>query len=240
MTAAREWARRIAAVDWLEVERDLDRHGHARIADLLDAEACAALRDLYPERDRFRSFVDLGAKRYGDRGDYRYFAYPLPPVVRTLRARLYAPLARIANRWQTRLGREERYPPSLRRWLSTCHAAGQLRPTPLLLRYETGGYNCLHQDVYGALAFPLQVAVLLSEPGRDFTGGAFLLTEQRPRMQSRGEAIELARGEALIFPNRERPVEGSRGDYAVTVRHGVSRIRSGERMTFGLIFHDAA
>lgn len=230
---------RVAGFDWKAVGAALDERGHARLPGLLPPRECDALRDLYADRDRFRSFVDLAAHRYGDRGDYRYFARPLPGVVAALRTHLYARLAPIANRWQAVLGRTDRFPRGIGPFLRHCHANGQVRPTPLLLRYERDGYNCLHQDLYGAVAFPLQVAVLLSEPGTDFSGGAFLLVEQRPRMQSRGEAIELGRGEGLVFPNRARPVSGRRGPYAVTVRHGVSRVEAGERFTLGVIFHDA-
>jgi hypothetical protein len=238
-TGADEVRRRIAAIDWQGVERDLETHGYARLPGLLQATECRDLRAVYRERERFRSFVDLGAKRYGDHGDYRYFAYPLPGLVRSLRTHLYRPLARIANRWQKRLGANELYPTSLAAFLARCHGAGQQRPTPLLLRYDAEGYNCLHQDVYGALAFPLQVACLLSRPHADFEGGEFLLTEQRPRMQSRGEAVTLSLGEGLVFPNAVRPIEGTKAVYRTRVRHGVSRVRSGERFTLGLIFHDA-
>ena len=230
---------RLARSDWARVARDLDAAGYARLPGLLDAAQCDAARALYRDERRFRSFVDLGAKRFGDHGDYRYFASPLPALVGTLRSQLYARLAPIANRWCERLGDERRYPARLRPWLEACHAAGQTRPTPLVLRYEAGGYNCLHQDRYGALAFPLQVAVLLSRPGRDFEGGEFLLVEQRPRMQSRGAAIALERGEAIVFPNAERPADGARRTYRVAVRHGVSPLARGERYTLGLIFHDA-
>lgn len=230
---------RLARYDWREVATALDSVGYGRLDGLLGATECRRLRDLYGDESRFRSFVDLGAHGYGDRGDYRYFDRPLPALVGQLRTQLYARLAPIANRWQERLGRPERFPDRLAAFVEVCHRAGQRRPTPLILRYNADGYNCLHQDLYGDVAFPLQVVVLLSDPERDFEAGAFLLTEQRPRMQSRGEAIELARGDALIFPNRDRPVEGKRGDYAATVRHGVSRILRGERFTLGLIFHDA-
>ena len=228
-----------ANIDWRAVARDLDQRGYARIPGLLTQRDCRTLRNLYADPTRFRNFVDLGAKGYGDQGDYRYFAYPLPALVSRLRSQLYRPLARIANRWAEDLGRSERFPSSLRAYLKACHATGQTRPTPLLLRYQEGGYNCLHQDLYGRLAFPFQVAVLISNPRSDFTGGEFLLTEQKPRAQTRGEAVALRLGEALIFPNRLRPVEGKRGTVACTVRHGVSRVTSGERMTLGLIFHDA-
>ena len=230
---------RVGAYDWPDVERRLNERGHARLPALLDRAECRALRELYGDRERFRSFVDLGSHRYGDHGDYRYFARPLPGLVDQLRTHLYSRLAPIANRWQEALGREERFPRSLRGFLETCRAHGQERPTPLVLRYEAGGYNCLHQDLYGDVAFPLQVAVLLSDPAREFESGPFLLTEQRPRMQSRGESIALAQGEALVFPNRERPVLGKRGHYRAVVRHGVAVIERGERYTLGIIFHDA-
>jgi len=230
---------RIGGFDWHSIAGDLDTLGHARLPQLLTAAECDSVRDLYAERTRFRSFVDLASHRYGDHGDYRYFARPLPPLVQTLRTHLYARLAPIANAWQAALGRAARFPRGIGPFIARCHANGQARPTPLVLRYDPGGYNCLHQDVYGEVAFPLQVAVLLSDPHREFSGGDFLLTEQRPRMQSRGESIALERGEALIFPNRERPVEGRRGHSAAVVRHGVSRVVSGERFTLGIIFHDA-
>jgi hypothetical protein len=180
----------------------------------------------------------MGRHGFG-RGEYRYYAYPLPDLVATLRQGLYPPLAAIANRWNATLGEPVRYPPDHADYLARCHAAGQTRPTPLVLRYGEGDYNCLHQDLYGAEVFPLQVAVLLSEPGRDFTGGEFVLTEQRPRMQSRAEVAPLTQGDALIFPVHHRPVTGSRGPYRVNLRHGVSRLRSGRRHTLGVIFHDA-
>jgi len=236
---ARAVRSRLRGVDAEDLRAALDARGHALIPGLLSAGDCAALRALYPRRERFRSFVDLAGHRFGDRGDYRYFARPLPRLVQSLRSQLYALLVPVANHWNACLARPERFPSGLRPWLARCHEAGQTRPTPLLLRYDPGGYNCLHQDRYGALAFPLQVACLLSEPGRDFEGGEFLLVEQRPRMQSRGEAVPLGRGDAVVFPNAERPVQGSRGPYRVQVRHGVSRVRAGERMTLGLIFHDA-
>jgi hypothetical protein len=174
------------------------------------------------------------------RGEYKYFRYPLPPTVEGLRRAIYPHLAAIANGWRDRLGEERRFPPSLGAYLDTCHKAGQERPTPLLLKYETGDYNCLHQDLYGDLVFPLQLTILLSAPGHDFTGGEFLLVEQRPRAQSRGEVVPLQQGEAVIFPVHHRPVKGTRGNYSVTMRHGVSRLRSGHRYTLGIIFHDAA
>jgi hypothetical protein len=226
------------AADWQRVERDLAECGHARIPRLLSPAQCEALAALWSEAGRFRSRIDMGPRHFGE-GEYRYFARPLPALVQRLRQRLYPPLAGIANHWAEALGARERQPATLGAFLARCRAAGQTRPTPLLLRYTAGGYNCLHQDLYGKIAFPLQVAILLSSE-RAFRGGEFLLVEQRPRMQSRGEAIALAQGEALVFPNRERPVRGSRGCYRVQVRHGVSRLHSGTRLTLGIIFHDAA
>lgn len=228
---------RLAGVDWELVAAELDERGHARLPGLLRAAECRSLAALWRRRELFRSHVDMGRQRFGE-GEYRYFADPLPPLVARLRAGLYPPLARIANTWAERLGRE-RYPSGLQGFLRLCRRAGQTRPTPLLLRYQAGGYNRLHQDVYGALAFPLQVAVLLSQPQRDFRGGEFLLVEQRPRMQSRGEALALERGEAVVFPNRERPVRGAQGFSRAQVRHGVSSVHSGKRLTLGVIFHDA-
>ena len=229
---------RVRSRDWDEVAAQLDALGHARLPRLLRAAECRALARLYGEDERFRKTVDMERHRFG-RGEYRYFARPLPPLVTALRRALYPPLARIANRWQERLGLSERYEKSLRAFLARCRREGQTRPTPLLLRYEQGGENNLHQDLYGSVAFPLQVAVLLSKPGRDFEGGDFLLVEQRPRQQSRGEAIALAQGEAVVFPTRERPVEGARGVYRAQLRHGASRLLSGERSVLGIIFHDA-
>ncbi len=217
----------------------LDEQGHVRLPNLLTPAECNALLDLYPEKKRFRSFVDMARHRFGE-GDYRYFDDPLPVLVKALRARFYGVLAPIANRWEERLGTDTRYPRTLPEFASVCRQHDQTRPTPLLLHYEAGGYNCLHQDLYGPVHFPLQVACLLSDPGRDFTGGEFLLVEQRPRAQSRGEAISLERGEGLVFPCRERPAEGKRGYHRVRVRHGVSTLWSGTRFTLGLIFHDAA
>jgi hypothetical protein len=229
--------KRINELDWRRIRGDLDVHGHAVAGPLFDAAECRALAALW-DSARFRSEIVMGPRRYGE-GVYRYFAAPLPAAVRTLRQRLYARLAPIANDWWRRLGREATFPARLRPFLSQCHEAGQERPTPLLLRYERGGYNCLHQDRYGRVAFPLQAAVLLSRPGRDFEGGEFLLVEQRPRAQSRGDAIALRQGEMILFPNAERPVEGARGPYRAAVRHGVSRVRAGKRCTLGIIFHDA-
>ena len=226
-----------APADWARIAADLDAAGWATFP-LLAADACAHLRAGY-DRPIFRSRVVMARHGFG-RGEYQYYAAPLPEPVAGLRAALYPPLATLANAWAARLGDAERYPPSHADFLARCHAAGQTRPTPLLLRYGPGDYNCLHQDLYGELAFPLQVAVLLSAPGEDFTGGEFVLVEQRPRQQSRAEVVPLARGEAVVFAVNRRPVAGTRGDHAVRMRHGVSRIRSGQRMTLGIIFHDAA
>jgi len=230
---------RVAAIDWKRAASELDALGHARVPGLLAPAECRALDALWDDPARFRKRVDLASHRFGDGGEYQYFARPLPPAIETLRRAWYAPLARIANAWSERLGSHERFPATLAAYLRTCHAAGQSRPTSLLIRYRTGGYNRLHQDLYGALAFPLQVAVLLSSPGDEFTGGEFLLLEQRPREQARVEVVPLAQGDALVFPNRVRPVRGPRGDYRVQVRHGVARLLSGYRATLGLIFHDA-
>ena len=230
---------RLARLDWAAIGAALDEHGHAKIPPLLTAAECATLAQLFPDPRRFRTVIDMARYRFGV-GEYRYFAAPLPPLVAALRTQAYRHLVPIANRWMERLGGSERYPEDLSSFLARCAAHGQSRPTPLLLRYAAGGYNCLHQDIYGAVAFPLQLTCMLSRPGRDFTGGEFLLVEQRPRAQSRGEAIVLARGEALIFASRHRPVAGARGDYRVTLRHGVSRLHAGERLTLGVILHDAA
>jgi hypothetical protein len=205
---------------------------------LLDASGCAALAAHYDDDTRFRSRVVMGRHGFG-RGEYKYFAHPLPDAVAALRTALYPPLAAIANRWNEQTGLAPRYPDDHAAWLARCHAAGQTKPTPLLLRYGPGDYNCLHQDLYGELVFPLQATVLLSRPGDDFAGGEFLLTEQRPRMQSRAEVVPLRQGEAVIFPVHHRPVAGTRGIYRVNMRHGVSRLRGGRRHTLGIIFHDA-
>jgi uncharacterized protein len=226
------------APDWRQVEQELDAHGCAVIRNLLSANECAALAASYDDDPRFRSRIVMGAHGFG-RGEYKYFDHPLPEVVAGLRTALYPPLAEIANRWNAALGSEIRYPADHAAFLRRCHEAGQTRPTPLLLRYREGDYNCLHQDLYGEHVFPLQVAILLSEPGRDFTGGEFVLTEQRPRMQSRAEVVPLRRGDAVVFPVHHRPVQGTRGVYRVNLRHGVSRLRSGHRHTLGIIFHDS-
>lgn len=231
-------APRLATLDWARIGDALDAHGFATIA-LLPPEACAALAAGYDDETCFRSRVVMARHGYG-RGEYKYFAYPLPPLVAALRTALYPPLAAIANRWNAALGVPARYPDEHAAWIAQCHAGGQTRPTPLLLRYGEGDYNCLHQDLYGPLAFPLQVAVLLSRPGEDFAGGAFVLTEQRPRMQSRAEVVDLRQGEAVIFPVHQRPVAGRHRASRVMVRHGVSRVQRGNRHTLGVIFHDAA
>ena len=228
----------IAALDWRSIAHDLDGHGCAVLGGLLSGDACAALEASYEDDARFRSRVVMGRHGFG-RGEYKYFAYPLPDVVAALRAALYPPLAAIANRWNAAMAIDARYPDDHDAFLDRCRAAGQARPTPLLLKYGPGDFNCLHQDLYGALAFPLQVAILLAEPGHDFTGGEFVLTEQRPRMQSRAEVVPLRRGDGVIFPVHHRPVQGTRGVYRVNLRHGVSRVRSGNRATLGIIFHDA-
>ena len=229
---------RIDEVDWLAAEADLGRDGFARLPGLVSADACRRLAKLYPDDRHFRARIDMERYRYGI-GDYSYFAAPLPDLVTALRAGLFPHLAPIANRMNESMGREPRYPGTLEDYLGACHEAGQSRPTPLLLRYSAGGYNCLHRDLYGALVFPLQVMVMLSRRGRDYEGGQFLLVENLPRRQARGEAIEVAQGEAVIFPVHERPVPGKRGMLRASLRHGVSRITEGERMTLGVIFHDA-
>lgn len=220
-------------------EAALDERGAAVIPALLNADQCAELARSYARAEGFRSRVVMARHGFG-RGEYQYFRYPLPALVEQLRTLLYAPLARIANRWSAALRQEPNYPDALATFLERCHEAGQTRPTPLLLRYGAGDYNCLHQDLYGEQVFPLQVTVLLSAPGQDFDGGEFVLSEQRPRAQSRVEVVPLAQGDAVIFAVRHRPVQGTRGTHRVTLRHGVSRIRAGERYTLGLVFHDAA
>jgi hypothetical protein len=230
---------RLSALDWDALAAELDAHGAAVIPKLLSPEACAGLIETYAEPERFRSKVVMARHGYGQ-GEYQYLAYPLPVPVETLRTGLYPPLAGIANRWAEALGEPRRYPADHRAYLEACHAAGQIRPTPLLLKYVPGDYNRLHQDLYGELVFPLQLTVLLSRPGEDFTGGEFVLTEQRPRMQSRAEVVALGQGDAVVFPVRHRPGAGPRGAFRLTMRHGVSRLRSGERYTLGIIFHDAA
>jgi uncharacterized protein len=231
-------AGRIAALDWTSMASELDVHGCVTTGALLSAEECAALAQTYSADAPFRSRVIMARHGFG-RGEYKYFAYPLPEVVTALRAALYPPLADIANRWNEALGIALRYPRDHAAYLARCHRAGQAKPTPLLLQYGPGDYNCLHQDLYGEHVFPLQVTFLLSRPGEDFAGGEFVLTEQRPRMQSRAEVVPLAQGEGVIFPVHHRPVQGTRGVYRVNMRHGVSRLHTGHRHTLGIIFHDA-
>lgn len=217
---------------------DLDEHGFA-VRPLLDSATCRSLAALYDSPAHFRKRIVMEHRGYG-RGEYQYFAYPLPETVAALRSALYPPLAAVANSWRRALGQDAIFPGSLDAYLTLCHDAGQTRPTPLLLRYGKGGFNCLHQDVYGDLVFPVQLAILLSDPDTDFSGGEFMLVEQRPRAQSRGEVVRLGQGEAVFFPVRERPVRGTRGYHRVITRHGVSRVLSGSRHTLGIIFHDAA
>ncbi|MFI5015985.1 MAG: 2OG-Fe(II) oxygenase [Hyphomicrobiales bacterium] len=230
---------RVEGLDWTRIAAELDAFGSATTGPLLTREECAGLTAGYDDDAGFRSRVVMARHGFG-RGEYKYYAYPLPAPIAALRRALYPSLAAIANRWHEALGRPGGYPTKHEPYLERCHAAGQTRPTPLLLRYREGDYNCLHQDLYGALAFPLQAAFLLSRPAEDFTGGEFVLTEQRPRMQSRAEVVPLRQGEGVIFPVDQRPVRGGRGVYRVAMRHGVSRLRSGERFTLGVIFHDAA
>lgn len=237
-TAAGSTAGRLDRFDWQNIATSLDEHGFAVLDRLLTESACRDIAALYDDGERFRSHIHMARHGFGQ-GEYKYFNYPLPGPIDALRTSFYPRLAPIANRWQGRLGLDLRYPARHAAYLKLCHAAGQCRPTPLLLSYGPGDYNCLHQDLYGELAFPLQVAVLLSEPGDDFTGGEFVLTEQRPRRQSRAEVVPLTQGDAVIFAVRDRPVDGTRGPYRVTLRHGVSRLRNGHRKTLGLIFHDA-
>jgi len=226
-------------VDWDRVGTELDARGCAVIERLVSEADCDALAALYPADAHFRSRVVMARHGFG-RGEYKYFGYPLPPLVSGLRGALYGPLASIANRWNAAMGSDVRYPPAHKAFIGRCHRAGQRRATPLLLQYGADDYNCLHQDLYGEHVFPLQLTILLSAPGRDFTGGEFVLTEQRPRMQSRAEVVPLAKGDAVVFAVSERPVRGTRGVYRVKLRHGVSRVRSGHRHTAGIIFHDAA
>ncbi|RQR28998.1 2OG-Fe(II) oxygenase [Burkholderia sp. Bp9142] len=233
-----DFVQRVGALDWIAAGTELDRYGCARVPGLLSADECTALASLYARDALYRSRVVMARHGFG-RGEYRYFAYPLPAVVDALRTAIYPHLAPIANRWNRALGVDVRYPADHAAFLERCHAAGQTRPTPLILQYGPDDYNCLHQDLYGEHVFPLQVAILLSAPGRDFTGGEFVVTEQRPRMQSRAEVVPLTQGDAVIFAVHGRPVQGTRGVYRVNLRHGVSRIRTGHRHTVGIIFHDA-
>jgi hypothetical protein len=228
-----------AELNWPDLLAGLDEHGYAVLPGLFGELECKSVAALYADEAAFRSRVVMARHNFG-RGEYKYLRYPLPPLVAELREALYPRLAPLANRWHERLGLEPRFPARLDAYLARCHAAGQERPTPLILKYEEDDYNCLHQDLYGELVFPIQATVLLSSPGQDFTGGEFLLVEQRPRMQSKGEIVPLGRGDAVLFAVNYRPVAGTRGDYRVTMRHGVSRLRSGQRLTLGIIFHDAA
>jgi hypothetical protein len=230
--------RRVVAQDWNRVGADLNEQGYAVMPGLLGTDECRALSSLYPDDARFRSRIVMARHGFG-RGEYKYFAYPLPDLIAEFRSAAYARLAPIANSWNAVLGLDASYPERHKSFLDQCHAAGQTRPTPLLLQYVPGDYNCLHQDLYGAHVFPLQVAVLLSQPNEDFTGGEFVLTEQRPRMQSRASVVPLRQGDAVAFAVHHRPVRGSKGIYRVNLRHGVSTVRTGLRHTLGIIFHDA-
>jgi hypothetical protein len=225
-------------LDWRRIGEELDAQGAAILPGVLSAKECADLAGSYAQEDRFRSRVIMARHGFG-RGEYKYFDYPLPEPIAALRMALYPPLAEIANRWNADLGMDAQFPADHARYLKRCHQAGQTKATPLLLQYGEGDYNCLHQDLYGELVFPLQATFLLSEPGRDFTGGEFVLTEQRPRMQSRPQVMPLGLGDGVVFAVHHRPVRGTRGVYRVNMRHGVSRIRSGRRHTLGIIFHDA-
>ncbi|WP_158749737.1 2OG-Fe(II) oxygenase [Acidobacterium sp. S8] len=232
-------AARINSLDWQQTEKNLDAQGCGLLRGILAPTECQTLAALYSEESVFRSRVIMGRHGFG-RGEYKYFSYPLPELVQALRTALYPRLAPVANRWNTAMGIDVRYPDNHEDFLHRCHQAGQKRPTPLLLQYREGDFNCLHQDLYGEHVFPIQVAILLSEPQRDFTGGEFVLTEQRPRMQSRPEVVPLHQGDAVAFAVHHRPVQGTRGVYRVNLRHGVSRLRSGQRYTLGIIFHDAS
>lgn len=238
MVAGNPSTPRARLIEWHNVHTSLDASGGALVKEVLSAKQCAALISLYADETRYRKRVTMAQHGFG-RGEYKYFQYPLPPLVAELRERLYPPLAEIANRWNAVLKNGTRFPAIHAEYLERCHAAGQTRPTPLLLRYTEGDYNCLHQDIYGEHLFPLQAAFLLSRPGEDFTGGEFVLTEQRPRMQSRVEVVPLSQGDAVIFAVNERPVHGAKSVYRVKMRHGVSTLRSGSRYTLGIIFHDA-
>jgi len=229
---------RVAAYDWQALTNELDGFGCAVLPKLLTQEECRSMAGLFPDESHFRSHVVMARHGFG-KGEYRYFRHPLPDLLAGLRTALYPRLAALASEWNRRMGIDRQYPDSHADFLAQCHQAGQTRPTPLLLQYVPGDFNCLHQDLYGDLAFPMQVAILLSEPGRDFTGGEFALTEQRPRMQSRVEVVPLRQGDAVAFAVHNRPVQGSKGNYRVNLRHGVSRVRSGMRHTVGIIFHDA-
>jgi hypothetical protein len=228
---------RVSRYDWSRINSELSSSGCAVLQKLLTPKECELIAALYSKEGHFRSHIIMARHGFG-KGEYRYFKYPLPDLIATLRTTLYSRLAPIANQWSEKMGEETRYPAEHSEFLKRCHDHGQLRPTPLLLQYVPGDYNCLHQDLYGELAFPIQVAILLSEPGTDFTGGEFVLAEQRPRMQTRAEVVPLAQGDAVAFAVHHRPVQGTRGTYRVNLRHGVSRVRSGRRHTVGIIFHD--
>jgi len=237
--ARRDIAQRVGALDWQRISQHLDETGNASIVSLLTPAECRVTAGWYANEALFRSKVVMAKHGFG-RGEYKYFSYPLPPMVAALRGELYPQLAAVANRWNEQLRARTRYPSTHPEFLARCHEVGQTRPTPLMLQYAVGDYNCLHQDLYGECIFPLQVAILLSQPGDDFTGGEFIITEQRPRMQSRAEVVPLQQGDAVILAVHHRPVQGARGTYRVNLRHGVSRIRSGHRHTLGVIFHDAS
>jgi len=230
--------RRVDALEWRQIEHDLDQYGCAAVPRLIGPRECDALAALYTSDDLYRSRIVMARHGFG-RGEYKYFAYPLPTLIGELRGAIYPHLVPVANRWNRAMGIDVRYPDQHADFIRRCHDAGQVRPTPLILQYGEGDYNCLHQDLYGEHVFPIQVAILLSEPGHDFTGGEFVMTEQRPRMQSRAEVVPLAKGDAVVFTVNSRPVQGTRGPYRVNLRHGVSRLRSGHRHTVGIIFHDA-
>jgi uncharacterized protein len=230
--------KRVEAVDWASASAHLDGYGWATLKTLLTADECESIAGLYEDDRKFRSHVVMARHGFG-RGEYKYFAYPLPDIIANLRREIYPNLAPIANRWNESMRIDVRYPNAHADFIARCHKAGQTRPTPLLLQYAAGDYNALHQDLYGEHVFPLQLTILLSEPEQDFTGGEFVLIEQRPRMQSRAEVVPLRRGDAVVFAVRHRPVSGTRGTYRVNLRHGVSRLRSGHRHTVGVIFHDA-
>jgi hypothetical protein len=231
-------AERIAQVDWAQIRQSLEADGFARLPPFLLPKECAELSATYEVRERFRSRIDMARFRFG-LGEYKYFAAPLPPIVAELRASLYPRVVPVANDWMKTLRMQISFPETLDEFLERCHRSGQTKPTPLLLRYEAGGYNCMHQDLYGELAFPLQFTFMLSRYEADYTGGEFLLLEQRPRAQSRCDAIALEQGAGIVFATRYRPVKGSRGFYRVNVRHGISRVRNGRRFALGIIFHEA-
>ncbi len=231
-------AERIARLDWPQVRQTIDADGFATLPAILSPEECAQLSAMYDVRERFRSRIEMARFRFGV-GEYKYFAAPLPPIVAELRSALYPHVVQLANAWMAALRMPVTFPQHLDQYLAQCHRGGQTKPTPLLLRYEAGGYNCMHQDLYGDLTFPLQFTFMLSRYGTDYTGGEFLLLEQRPRSQSRCDAILVEQGAAILFATRYRPVQGARGCYRVNVRHGISRIRNGHRFALGIIFHDA-